>query len=866
MFIKHNLLLKLVITSLIALLAFWMVSGLVIDAEHEQFQNSNIISTMNLGYNLLAHDIQALNATIQGQAERNEIISFLEPRSQKKHETSSELLPKKEGEGKQSDPLVLPEFHTLLSEDNLNVSNQDFAYIYNSAGDLVFQQETDAIRSLSRSDNDLIHQLIHSQVLLNISAPQTRIQPCPIGFLQTTDSLLIYATSPIHDFSRTTETGTLVAGRMLTHKDEAYYSSILGSEVTLKPARNLTPLFRRSIPVGSIETGFQVFVVPGSTQFTAYTLYPALGGDGFILSGTWNFLPFRNEVKYFMIGGFALVFFVFILVNLYTLDHDILRRLRWLKKNMREIEYESRWCNLDPKTLILPGNDDISDVSKVLADMVQRTLDVTRDLYSAKKDAESANQAKSIFVANMSHEIRTPLNAIIGFSSLIENEVEDPRITRYVRSIHSAGNSLLSIINDILDLSKIEAHKLELSPGPVDLGRLCEEVDLILGERAREKGLVFTVSCPEVVSIVHLDEMRIRQVLLNIVGNAVKFTENGVISLTLLADCQPDDCMLTFIVDDTGIGIPFSDQKKIFQPFEQQDPSLVKQYGGTGLGLSISRRLIHMMGGTITLESEQGKGSRFTIQLAAKRSSVLVERTSPYKKQNLPVFTTTDILIVDDVENNRIVLADMLSLLGLIPHMADSADDALRQIERGSFTMVLTDIRMPGMSGDELLKEIKRRPSMKNIPVIALTALTNPEDESEISEFHAIVRKPIRIDDIIPVLTRFLSLKEPTLKDEYSLEPSDMKEQVRQDREGMHYQISQDADQLFSARIESISRKFIPQEVIALAEEIDAFGRSSGVEVFHIIARDLREAADEFDLKQVKRVILNFHEVVMHDA
>ena len=865
MYLKHKLFLRLVSSCIIAFLIFWLVSGLVIDEDHEKSKNSYIINNMEHGYNLLAHDIQVLNSTVQGQAEQKEIISSLDPRDHKKTDIFQKPVAISGNDLQHFIPPEPPEFYKLMTEDNLEANNQDFVYLYNATGDLAYLKETSNLSSLPKSEIDRIHQLIHDSVVFNTSSSQPLNESSGTGFLQSHGALLIYAVSSVRDYSETISTGTLVAGRLLTKIDSDYYSSILSSRISFEPVDDVPVITGNAVLIGTIQSGYQVFIEPGPSETKAYTLYPALGGDGFIFTGSWGLPSFNKDVKYVLIGGFALVFFIFILINVYTLDHEILARMRRLKKNLKEIEYASGWSQFDPKTLIVPGNDDISDFSRALADLVQRILDVTRDLYDAKKEAESASRAKSLFLANMSHEIRTPLNAIIGFSSLLEKEVTDSRIVRYIRSIHAAGNSLLFIINDILDLSKIEAKKLQLSPGPVDLRHLCEEIDLILGERAREKGLDLILTYPDTVPRVHLDEVRIRQVLLNIVGNAIKFTSTGSVSLTLIPDCSlPDECLLTFIIEDTGIGIPREDQDKVFIAFEQQDPSLVKEYGGTGLGLAISKNIVSIMGGTISLESEPGKGSRFTVQVTAKKALKSEDLTNSCLDQNLQAFSPAHVLVVDDVEDNRVVLADMLTQLGLTPAVAGSGDEALRLIESTDFNLVITDIRMPGMCGDELLGEIRKKYDRITLPVIALTALTNPEDEAEIVGFDEIIRKPIRIGDLIPVLCRYLTLEEPEPGSSSRSESRSPATDTTRHSARIEDHIAKEADRVFSERIRNISRKFIPQEVTILADDIDQFAESSDTEVFHEIATDIRQAGVEFDMRLVKEVTHRFLELVHH--
>ena len=241
------------------------------------------------------------------------------------------------------------------------------------------------------------------------------------------------------------------------------------------------------------------------------------------------------------------------------------------------------------------------------------------ELKTAKEQAEEASRLKSQFLANLSHEIRTPLNAVMGFSELLEEDLTDPQQLSYLEAIHSGGKSLLGLLNDLLDLSKVEAGKLSLQLMPCDLRLLCHELSGLFSLPIEKKGLEWRLSvAPELPRCLYLDEMRVRQILLNLLGNAVKFTEQGQISLCvtgrLLAEGEWE---LAWQGQDTGLGIPLEAQELIFEPFHQQDWQSTRKYGGTGLGLAICRRLAELMGGRIELQSTPGQGSSFLLVLKA---------------------------------------------------------------------------------------------------------------------------------------------------------------------------------------------------------------------------------------------------------
>jgi signal transduction histidine kinase len=270
--------------------------------------------------------------------------------------------------------------------------------------------------------------------------------------------------------------------------------------------------------------------------------------------------------------------------------------------------------------LIPPASDiQLQEFISSAVEVEERCLEARQALHAAKEAAEVANRTKTEFLANMSHEIRTPMNAILGFAELLTLRVNDEQSRDYLRGISSSGSVLLSLINDILDLSKIESGRLDLGFDIIDPRMLCEEIRQIFSLRAEEKNLAFLMMInPDLPESLLLDETRIRQILLNLVGNAIKFTEKGSVSIRI--DCQPVDgreeaVKLVIEVQDTGIGIPLEEQEAVFEAFRQREGQSSRKYGGTGLGLTITKRLVQMMGGIISLESEEGKGSTFRVTL-----------------------------------------------------------------------------------------------------------------------------------------------------------------------------------------------------------------------------------------------------------
>jgi PAS domain S-box-containing protein len=380
----------------------------------------------------------------------------------------------------------------------------------------------------------------------------------------------------------------------------------------------------------------------------------------------------------------------------------------------------------------------------------------------ARQAAEEANKAKSIFLANMSHEIRTPLNSIIGFSDLLYSSMQDPKARSQAESIRISGRNLLRIINDILDLSKIEAGKLILRPEPVNLHKFLGEFEPMFFPISKEKGISFFIEVEnKIYHTLLIDETRLRQILYNLIGNAIKFTENGyVILLVSLVPKASGKLDLIFIVEDTGIGIPEDQLEIIFEPFTQQEGQLEKKYGGTGLGLSITQRLVEMMGGTIQVASKIGRGSTFKVVIPDVVIADEIEDLpdSPGVDLSALRFKPARILVVDDNNENRKLLKDYLEYSPLEITEAANGQEAIDQALAIRPHLILMDLRMPGINGVEATQLIKRRPETKNIPVIACSASSKivfREDlHSEI--FDGFVLKPIVLQELADELKKFL--------------------------------------------------------------------------------------------------------------
>lgn len=386
-----------------------------------------------------------------------------------------------------------------------------------------------------------------------------------------------------------------------------------------------------------------------------------------------------------------------------------------------------------------------------------------QDLRIAKEKAERASQSKSLFLANMSHEIRTPMNAILGFSHLLKEQIQEPRWQQYLTAINSSAEALLHLINDILDLSKIEAGKLDLYLQPTDLGSLMQELELLMHNAFVLKGLIFEIKLPpNLPEYLNLDGLRLRQVLLNLLSNAQKFTQVGqVFVIVEYQETSPKTGHLLIRVSDTGCGISPEAQKRIFAAFEQEGENYRQSEGGTGLGLAISRNLITMMGGQLSLQSQIGQGSVFQIDLPEVENVRSQQERESLVRVSPPRFYPARVLLVDDVENNLLLLRSLLEPFPFQLYLARNGQEALNLAAEHQPHLILMDIKMPVMDGISAFEHLKQDSALSHIPVVALTAFSLHEEESDLLKhgFHGYLRKPIEIDKLWECLQLFLAYR-----------------------------------------------------------------------------------------------------------
>ncbi|MCM8536032.1 MAG: ATP-binding protein [Lentisphaeraceae bacterium] len=441
-------------------------------------------------------------------------------------------------------------------------------------------------------------------------------------------------------------------------------------------------------------------------------------------------------------------------------------------------------------------NDEIGDLTNAFNHMLSQIEKRTKDLLierqnaedkaqeaieaqkkvveesKSRKEAEVASRMKSEFLANMSHEIRTPMNSILGFSELLTKEVNGSKAINYLNSINASGRSLMNLIDDILDLSKVEAGKLELKYTTFNVRMFVNDFADIFKQKLQQKEIHFSTEvAEEVPEFISLDETRLRQILFNLIGNAVKFTDKGFIKLKLAAEVEKDKCSLSLSVEDSGIGIEEEHLEKIFGSFEQASVQTSVKYGGTGLGLAICKKLMELLGGEISVKSEINKGTIFTIKLSDVKIEKGVTKKSVYE---LPTrnytFLPATILVVDDIALNRELMIEHLAEFPFKIIEAADGKEALDKLSQEKIDLVFMDMKMPEMDGYTATRKAKELSSTCEIPIVACTASAMKENEELIREIcDGFLKKPYSEMELFEEMSKFLK---------HSLSDFDEKEEI----------------------------------------------------------------------------------------
>jgi CheY-like chemotaxis protein/nitrogen-specific signal transduction histidine kinase len=405
---------------------------------------------------------------------------------------------------------------------------------------------------------------------------------------------------------------------------------------------------------------------------------------------------------------------------------------------------------------------------RLLEEQKLKVEEKSAQLAQAKEEADAANRSKSLFLANMSHELRTPLNAIIGYSELLVEEAQDAgddRLVPDLEKIHSAGKHLLGLINEVLDLSKIEAGKMEVHLEDVALGPVLDDVLATVRPLADRKGNRLTLDA-DVPGDLHTDVTKLRQMLFNLLGNAAKFTERGEIRLRARREAQPSGDWMLLEVEDTGIGMTPQQQAGLFQPFSQADASTTRKYGGTGLGLALSRHFARLLGGDIAMRSAPGVGTTFTIRIpvdarqAGQAAQDTADASPSGEPASSPAADAPVVLVIDDDAAGCELVARTLARQGLRVASTTRGDDGLRRARELQPSLILLDVLMPGTDGWNVLAQLKADPLLAPIPVVMISVTGQQTLGFALGAADFLV-KPVRNDSLVQAVRRQLGASAP---------------------------------------------------------------------------------------------------------
>lgn len=524
--------------------------------------------------------------------------------------------------------------------------------------------------------------------------------------------------------------------------------------------------------------------------------------------------------------------------------------------------------------LALVGRE--KELQRLVEERTRHLREAKNTAEEAKQEAESANQAKSEFLANMSHEIRTPMNAVLGFTQILAEQLTDPQQKKYLDAVSAGGKTLLGLINEILDLSRIEAGKMELHYEAVNPATLLNEIKYFFAAKVMEKDLEFIVeTAADLPTALMLDDLRIRQVLINLVGNAVKFTHRGHVKISARIagnDTVPARRDIVFAVEDTGIGIPPHQQQRIFDAFMQQKGQKAAEYGGTGLGLAISSKLTGMMNGEITVHSTSGKGSTFSVTLRGVEIAEASDgsATAPGLHDS-PIdtpehFDPATLLVADDNTANRELIVTYLLESGLEVMEATNGKEAVEMVKKhvgtpGSAALVLMDVKMPVMDGVEAARILKAHSTTQHIPIIIVTASALKEQLQQLAEVphDGFLNKPVSKEELFGELKRFLSfvVPEPAREDKAGDDEESPPKAV-----DLQALLSILREKKVAALSQSLSQTMILNKLHNFSDKMLALAREYPWEPLNDCAKRFAEAVNSFDMECIKRTLESFPQLI----
>jgi PAS domain S-box-containing protein len=561
---------------------------------------------------------------------------------------------------------------------------------------------------------------------------------------------------------------------------------------------------------------------------------------------------------------------------------EIFIRKDGVKRYMQTTKIPFRFSE-GSRPALLGVSVDITDLKLTELSLIESTtklqtaltqLEWTNDqLRIAKESAEIANRTKSEFLANMSHEIRTPMNAILGFAEILLNTSKDNISKNYINNILSSGKTLLGLINDLLDLSKIESGNLTLNYEPLDFTEVFNELFMMFMEKASSKKIDFIFDIDDnLPKGIEMDEIRIRQILINLINNAIKFTETGyvkVIARGEYAEGTTENIKLIVDVEDTGIGIEEGELSEIFDSFRQSKRLITKHYGGTGLGLTITKRLTEMMGGEISVKSRLKKGSTFTVTFPNLKVSKehIVKSSGKFEWSKIDVeFIDGKLLVIDDIIKNIEIVQGYLAPYNISVEGALTAKEGIKIARENEPHLILMDLRMPDMDGYEALSILKQDPKTKHIPVVAFTASAMIKEIGGLRDrFEGFLMKPIQNDILVDFLIRFIPHK---VSEDFPQSVAD--EFIRKDYfkvSKADFEVNKQKiilfDHKFSQKFIELNEYLMLDDVNDLINSVKEFNEHYRFEIFNEFISKLEESYSSFDIENVQKLISEYSKFIL---